>query len=110
MMRSANTASTSEMASPDAGDQHREHRRDLERVEIELVVEELAEIVEPDELQVAAERVLDVQRLVDRLPGRQEEEDQRDRDLRRDQRVRQPPGLEPRALFHRHRSFVSASA
>ena len=41
-------------------------------------------------------------RLVDRLAGRQEEEDDGDRDLRRDQRVRQPAGLEADALFGGH--------
>src|SRR5262249_10368436 len=66
---------------------HGKDRRDLERREVVLVVEEIAEILEPDELRVRAERVLHEQRLVERLRRRPEEEDERDDELRRDQRI-----------------------
>ncbi len=46
---------------PEAGDEERKNRRDLERREIQLVVEQVAEIVEADELQAAAEGILYLQ-------------------------------------------------
>ncbi len=82
--------------------QQREHGGHLERAEVVLVVVQVAEVVEPDELQAAAERILDEHRLVDRLARRPEEEHDRDGDLRQDQRVGQPPRPEADALFHRH--------
>ena len=91
-------------AADDAVGEHREQQRErqaerrrparentavtLNDVEVGRVVEQVAEVVEPDELRVAAERVLDQQRLPDRLARRPEEEDQRDDDLRRDQQRR----------------------
>ena len=86
--------------SPTTATSTREDRRDLERREVVRVVEQRREVVEPDELGLRAERVLHQQRLVERLRRRPEEEDERDRDLRRDQRVRQPRRAEDDALFH----------
>src|SRR5207248_11206119 len=81
-------------------DEYRENRRHLERREVLLVAEQVLEILEPDELRTGAERILDEERLVYRLRRRPEKEDQRDRHLRRDERVRQPARLEAGALFH----------
>ncbi len=84
----------------DDGDQDGEYRRDLERRQVTRVVEQVAEVVEPDELRPGGERVLDQQRPVHRLARRPEEKDQRDDELRCDKRVRQPRRLEDDALFH----------
>src|SRR5205823_9272537 len=55
---------------------------------------------EPDELRAGAESILDEERLLDCLRRRPEKEDQRDRHLRRDERVRQPARFEAGPLFH----------
>ena len=103
MMRSAITASSSETAPARcAATSKLNTSGDPRRVRSSVgSLKQLGEIVEPDELGVAAEGVLDQHRLPDRLARRPEEEDQRDDDLRRHQKVGQPSFVEGDALFHR---------
>jgi hypothetical protein len=62
--------------------------------------EERGEIRQPHELRALAERVLQLERVPAGLDCRPEEKDERDRDLRRDQRVGQPGRAENDAFFH----------
>ena len=84
------TASRRAIESPITATSDREHRGDPKRAQVELVREQRLEIVEPDEFRVGPERILHQHRLVERLRCGPEEEHQRDRDLRRDEHVRQP--------------------
>jgi hypothetical protein len=73
---------------------------DADRAQIFAAVEEEDEIVEPDEADGEAERVLDQHRLPKRLARGPDEEDQRDGELRGEQQVGQPAVAEDDALFH----------
>src|SRR5882672_862952 len=64
------------------------------------VAEELDEIAQAHELGAQAERVLHLERVPISLRGGPEEKNERDRDLRREQRIRQPLRPEDNALFH----------
>jgi hypothetical protein len=81
-------------------DRRAEHDRDAHGMEVVRIAEQRGEILEPHEFRVAAERALDEHRLLDRLRRRPDEEDQRDRDLRRDQEIGQQLGLKDDALDH----------
>src|SRR5581483_2022738 len=71
------------------------------RMQIVGIAEEALEILEPDEAAREPEGVLDQHRLAQRLRRGPDEEDQGDRELRRDQQVRQRPAGEDDALLHR---------
>src|SRR5690606_32260115 len=88
----------------DEGHQRREHGRDAERVQVVGLAEQLGEVGQPDELGGQAEGVLQLHGLPHGLAGGQEEEHQRDGDLRRQQQVGQ--GLVPEydAFFHGDKS------
>src|SRR6185503_7350701 len=86
----------------EAEESHRdaEDRRSAERLQVALVGEQFREIPQADEFGPEAERVLHLEREPHRLRRGPEEEHDGDRDLRREQRVRQPRRAENYALFH----------
>ena len=102
MMRSAMTASSSESAR--LADVTAVLKTTVTRAEADSLgsVKSVGEIVQPDEFGIAAERVLDEDGLLDRLPRRPDEEDQRDGDLRRHQQIGQQHGAEDDALVSWH--------
>ena len=69
-------------------------------MEVVRVPEQRREVAQADELGAQAEGVLQLERVPPRLRRRPEKEHQRDRDLRRKQRVRQPRRAEDDPLFH----------
>ena len=83
------TASSSEITSPDTVTSAQKISVVLNDDEVERIGEELLEIREPDELARRAERVLALRGLPERFAGRPQEEQQRDRELRRDQQIGQ---------------------
>src|SRR5207249_5238519 len=72
----------------------------LEGREIVLVPQEVGEVAQPGELGADAEGILQLEGEPEGLRCRPEEKYDRDRDLRHEQRVRQPRRAEYDALFH----------
>ncbi len=70
-----------------------------EALKVDRVREQAGEVVEPDELAAEPEGVLEQDGLVEGLARRPDEEDERDDDLRGDQRKGQPPPGKCDALF-----------
>src|SRR3546814_14132856 len=74
-----------------------------EGLQVKRIGEQEHEVLEPHELGREAERVLDQQRLVERLGRRPEEEDRRNGKLRQDQQIGERRGPEDAALLDRTR-------
>ena len=84
----------------DACDEHRKEHRDLEALDVVGVGPKGLEVGKPDEFVAEPEGVLHHDALLDRLPRGEEEEYERDEELRRNEHVGKPSVLEDDSFFH----------
>lgn len=82
------------------GHERREGHRDLEARDIVRVGQKRFKVLKTHEFRAEPEGILHQHRLVDGLAGGQEEEDERNGELRRHQQVGQPAVLEYDSFFH----------